>query len=125
MPATAVDRIPRMNGKLAGTEAAFRTPSISGVDVRIRTRTPDRGQDAPHDRIAPWHRARDDPADNVRGWTMDLIVRNARLSSQPEAPPVDIGVADGRIAAIAPGLQADGPDYDAGGCLTCAGLVET
>ncbi|MGE4047759.1 MAG: amidohydrolase family protein [Acetobacteraceae bacterium] len=56
---------------------------------------------------------------------MDLIVRNARLASQPEAPPVDIGVTNGRIVAIAPGLQAEGTEYDAGGRLTCAGLVET
>src|ERR1041385_3298487 len=56
---------------------------------------------------------------------MDLIVRNARLSHAPDAPPVDIGVAAGRIAAIEPGLQADGPMYDAAGCLVCGGLVET
>ena len=31
---------------------------------------------------------------------MDLIVRNARLSHAPDAPPVDVGVMDGRIAAI-------------------------
>lgn len=56
---------------------------------------------------------------------MDLIVRNARLSSAPEAPPVDIGVMAGKIAAVQPGLTADGPEYDVGGLLTCAGLVET
>ena len=56
---------------------------------------------------------------------MDLIVRNARLSHAPEAPPVDIGVAAGRIVAIEPALQSDGPVFDAGGCLVCAGLVET
>ena len=44
---------------------------------------------------------------------MDLIVRNARLSHAPDAPPVDIGVAAGRIAAIEPALQADGPVFDA------------
>jgi cytosine deaminase len=55
---------------------------------------------------------------------MDLILRNARL---PEAPAilVDIGVAGGRIAAIQPGLRADGPEHDAGGCLVCGGFVET
>ena len=56
---------------------------------------------------------------------MDLIVRNARLSHAPDAPPVDIGVMDGRIVAIEPALQADGPVFDAGGCLVCGGLVET
>lgn len=56
---------------------------------------------------------------------MDLIVRNARLAGAPEASPVDIGVIDGRIAAIETGLQATGPAFDAGGCLVCGGLVET
>ncbi|MBV9249884.1 MAG: amidohydrolase family protein [Acetobacteraceae bacterium] len=56
---------------------------------------------------------------------MDLIVRSARLSSAPEAPLVDIGIEDGRIVAVEPGLQADGPEYDAGGCLICPGFVET
>ena len=31
---------------------------------------------------------------------MDLIVRNARLSHDPEAPPMDIGVQAGRIVAV-------------------------
>jgi cytosine/creatinine deaminase len=56
---------------------------------------------------------------------MDVIVRNARLSHMPDAPPVDIGIATGRIAAIEPGLQADGMEFDAAGCLACAGFVET
>lgn len=56
---------------------------------------------------------------------MDLSIRNARLSHVPDAPPVDIGIADGRIVAIAPALQADGPVFDAGGCLACGGFVET
>jgi cytosine deaminase len=56
---------------------------------------------------------------------MDLIVRNARLAHNPDAPPADIGVAGGRIVAIAPGLSADAAEYDAGGCLVCAGMVET
>lgn len=55
---------------------------------------------------------------------MDLILRNARL---PEAldTPVDVGVQDGRIAAIQPGLRADAPDHDAAGRLVCGGFVET
>ena len=53
---------------------------------------------------------------------MDLIVRNARLSS---GELTDIGVIGGRIAAIQPSLAADAPVYDAESCLACAGLVET
>lgn len=56
---------------------------------------------------------------------LDLVVRNARLSSRPGDPPTDIGVSQGRIAAIEPGLVADAPSFDAQGLLTCAGLVET
>jgi cytosine deaminase len=56
---------------------------------------------------------------------MDLIVRNAVLAAMPEAPPVDIGIAGGRIVAIEPRLHADAPVHDAGGCLACGGLVET
>ena len=56
---------------------------------------------------------------------MDLIIRNARLASAPEAPLTDIGVAGGKIVAIQPNLMAEAPSYDATGLLTCAGLVET
>jgi cytosine/creatinine deaminase len=56
---------------------------------------------------------------------MDLIVRNARLAKSPEAPPVDIGVSNGRIVAIEPNIAVDAPVYDAAGCLTCGGLIET
>ncbi|MGH7055471.1 MAG: amidohydrolase family protein [Stellaceae bacterium] len=56
---------------------------------------------------------------------MDLIVRNVRLAERPEDGTIDIGVREGRIAAIAPGLAAEGESYDAGGRLACAGLVET
>ena len=56
---------------------------------------------------------------------MDLILRNARLAHAPGTPPVDIGVAAGRIVAIGPTLAAAAPDYDANGCLVCAGLIET
>lgn len=56
---------------------------------------------------------------------MELIVRNARLSSEPEAFPVDIGVAGGRIVAIEPHLTAEAEVFDAEGCLACAGFVET
>jgi cytosine deaminase len=56
---------------------------------------------------------------------MDLIVRNARLSSAPEEPLVDIGVEGGRIVAIQPHLAADGETFDADGCIVCPGFVET
>ncbi|MBN8889596.1 MAG: amidohydrolase [Rhodospirillales bacterium 70-18] len=57
---------------------------------------------------------------------MDLIVRNTRLSCDPVAPPVDIGVRDGRIVAIEPGLRAEAREvYDAGGCMACGGFCET
>jgi cytosine deaminase len=56
---------------------------------------------------------------------MDLVVRNARLAHAPEAPPTDIGIADGRIIAIEPGLPTGGEIFDAGGSLVCGGFVET
>jgi cytosine deaminase len=56
---------------------------------------------------------------------VDLIVRNARLASAPEAPPVDIGIADGRIVAVQPELRVEAPSFDAEGHRTCGGLVET
>ena len=46
---------------------------------------------------------------------MELIVRNARLSSAPEAPLVDIGVEGGQIVAIEPHLAADAAEFDAEG----------
>src|SRR5262249_41270925 len=56
---------------------------------------------------------------------MDLIIRNARLSTRPEDGPVDIGVGNGLIAAIAPKLAAEGKEHDAAGGIACAGLIET
>ncbi len=53
---------------------------------------------------------------------MDLIIRDARVSG---GPPIDIGVAGGKIVALQTGLSADCPQYDAGSHLACAGLVET
>ena len=54
---------------------------------------------------------------------MDLILRNARLTERPDV--VDIGLADGRIAAIEPGLAAAARTLDLGGRLVVPGLVET
>jgi cytosine deaminase len=57
---------------------------------------------------------------------LDLIVRNARIAgSDPAGPLVDIGVKGGVIAAIAPGLAADGEAVDAAGKLVSPGLIET
>jgi cytosine deaminase len=53
---------------------------------------------------------------------MDLVIRNARMSGNA---PIDIGFRAGKIVAIETNLAADAPTYDAGGCLSCAGLVET
>ena len=56
---------------------------------------------------------------------MNLIVKNVRRVGAPGEGPVDIAVADGKIAAIGPGLTGDSETYDAGGRLACAGLIET
>ncbi|HEY1299718.1 MAG TPA: amidohydrolase, partial [Stellaceae bacterium] len=55
---------------------------------------------------------------------MDLVVRNARLAGAA-GPSIDIGVADGRIAALGHNLGEAGESYDAAGRLVCAGLIET
>ncbi len=49
--------------------------------------------------------------------TFDHVIRNTHLG--------DIGLLDGRIAAVGRGLPHDGPAEEAGGRLVCAGLVET
>src|SRR5215813_14391949 len=56
---------------------------------------------------------------------MDLIVRNVRLATDLAAGPMDIGIADGKIATIEKSLSAQAKTYDAGGRLACAGLIET
>ena len=58
---------------------------------------------------------------------LDLILRSVRLpDARPDQPLVDIGVKDGRIAALAPGLQGDAAEEVQGhGRLVCAGFVET
>src|SRR5271170_3560448 len=55
---------------------------------------------------------------------MDLILRNARPIGA-EQQLTDIGIADGRIAAIAPDLAAEGETIDLGGRLVSPGFVET
>src|SRR5271169_4065411 len=54
---------------------------------------------------------------------MELILRNARIGAEHEL--TDIGIADGRIAAIEPGLAADGEAIDLDGRLVSPGFVET
>jgi cytosine deaminase len=54
---------------------------------------------------------------------MDTLIRGARLAGGAE--PVDVGIADGRIAAIGPALAAEGEVIEAGGGLLIGGLVET
>jgi cytosine/creatinine deaminase len=55
---------------------------------------------------------------------LDHVFRNARIAGN-EQELVDIGVGDGRFAAIVPGLSADAPGEDLGGRLVVAGFVET
>ena len=56
---------------------------------------------------------------------MDTILRNARIADGPDAPLVDIGIKNGRIAAIQPGLGAEGESVELGGALVTPGFVET
>ena len=56
---------------------------------------------------------------------MDLILRNARVPDQEAGPVVDIGVDQGRIAAIEPNLAADGQEMDINGRLVSPGFIET
>ena len=47
---------------------------------------------------------------------MDLVFRNARLAdARPADPLVDIAVEGGRIAAIGPKLDVQGPERDLAG----------
>ncbi len=55
---------------------------------------------------------------------MDLILRNARTPSNPNTL-VDIGIDQGRIVVIQPGLAAEGEELDVGGRLVSPGFVET
>jgi cytosine/creatinine deaminase len=55
---------------------------------------------------------------------MDYILRNARLASDPGAL-IDIGIAGGKIVALAPQLAAEAEELDVGGRLVSPGLVET
>ncbi len=56
---------------------------------------------------------------------MDLVIRNARLFDRGGEPPLDIGIAGGRIVALERAISADAPVYDAHARLACPGLIET
>ncbi len=58
------------------------------------------------------------------GVVLDLVVRNARISGS-EHELVDIGIADGVIKVIAPGLETDAPQLCADGELVVPGFVDT
>jgi cytosine/creatinine deaminase len=53
---------------------------------------------------------------------MDFVLRNARVATSGDC--VDIGVENGRIAAITPNLDAAAPEYDAAGRLMFPGFVD-
>jgi len=54
---------------------------------------------------------------------LELVVRRARLSGIG-SPAVDIGIEAGRIVAVAPRIDAECPELDAGDRLVLPGLVE-
>src|SRR5476649_926377 len=56
---------------------------------------------------------------------MDLIIRNACILQDDQLRVVDIGIAGGAIAAVAPALPADARECDAAGCLVIPGMIET
>jgi len=56
---------------------------------------------------------------------MDLLIRNAAILQDAELRIVDIAIDGGKIAVIAPSIQAQVPELDAEGCLVVPGLVET
>lgn len=56
--------------------------------------------------------------------SLDHIFRNARIAGR-EGETLDIGIKDGRFAAIAVKIEADGPSEDLGGKLVVPGFCET
>jgi cytosine deaminase len=54
---------------------------------------------------------------------MDLVLRNASLGDR--AGTLDIGVADGKVAAVSARLDAVGPEIDVAGKLVVPGFIET
>jgi cytosine deaminase len=56
---------------------------------------------------------------------MDCIVRRARVLQGAELRLLDIGIREGKIAALAPQLNVHCPSIDAEGMLVVPGLIET
>jgi cytosine deaminase len=56
---------------------------------------------------------------------MDLILRNVRLAGRFDGQPVDVGIDNGRIAAIGKSLAVEGREIELGGRLVSPGFVET
>ena len=54
--------------------------------------------------------------------TLDLVIQAARFT---DGSVMDVGISEGRIAAIAANLPGDAPIIAAAGCLLIPGLVET
>ena len=55
---------------------------------------------------------------------LDLILRNAHIAGG-DGETLDIGIAGGRIAALAPDLSSEAPSEQLDGRLVVPGLVET
>jgi cytosine deaminase len=55
---------------------------------------------------------------------LDLVIANARIAGSGGAV-TDIGVVDGRIAVVQPGIATSGRRHDAGGRLVVPGFIET
>ncbi len=56
---------------------------------------------------------------------MDLILRRATIAGAEESGPRDIGIKDGRIAAIEPTLESNVRSIDVAGKLVSPGFVES
>lgn len=56
--------------------------------------------------------------------TLDLIVHGGTLRGREDDGPLDLGVKDGRIARVAPRIEAEGPELDATGKLVAPTFVD-
>ena len=58
--------------------------------------------------------------------TLDTVLRRARIAGAgADAPPMDVGIAGGRVAAVEPDIGAGADTLDLEGRLVSPGLVET
>jgi len=55
---------------------------------------------------------------------MDLVLRNARIAGRETESPMDIGIRDGRIAALGEVIDNAAESFDARGGLVSPGIVE-